>query len=62
MSYSDAQIRAFRKIAAGDTGSGQTPGDITRKMREGDREDLRHKVRVGRLTQSQAEAIYGGPL
>jgi|DeeseametaMP0747_FD_contig_123_26678_length_4193_multi_8_in_0_out_1_2 hypothetical protein len=62
MSYSDAEIRAFRKIAAGDTGSGRKASDIMKQMREGDRADLQHKVRVGRLTQSQAEAIFGGPL
>lgn len=62
MSYSDAQIRAFRKIAAGDTGSGRKVSEITRRLREGDKADLQHKVRVGRLTQSQAEAIFGGPL
>jgi len=62
MSYSEAQRRAFKKIAAGDTGSGEKSRDIFRRMREGDRADLAHQVSVGRLTREQAEFIFGGPL
>lgn len=64
MSYSNAQLKAFKTISARASGAEQRKSlsDITRQMREGDRADLLHKVKVGRLTQTQAEAIFGEPL
>jgi len=51
MSYSDGQMKAFKRIAEGNTGSGYDLRDAIREAREGERGDLAHKVKVGRLSQ-----------